>query len=91
MQTINKPDEELFKDLYKAELEFLEHEIPERPTDINYRLRNEYYTVDYDDGTVSEEFLAIYKVIRDSCISGDIKQVMTYYLDNSGKQLLTDE
>lgn len=100
METINKPDEELFKDLYEKELEFMEHETPERPTDINYRLRNESYTANYDDESVSEEFddesvseefLEIYKTIRDSCISDDVRRIMTFYLDSTGRQLLTDE
>lgn len=91
MKTINKPDEKLFKDLYEIEVEFLKHETPERPTDINYRLRNKYYTVDYDVDTISEEFLKIYKAILNTCVSDEVRQVMSLYFDNNGKQLLTDE
>ena len=91
MNTINKPDEEMFKDLYETELEFIKHEIPERPTDINYRMRNAYYTVEYYEDALSEEFLAIYKAILKTCISDDVRQVMSLVFDNNGRQLLTDK
>lgn len=90
---INKPNEEMFKELYRKEEEFLTHEIPERPSDINYRLKNAYYTVDYlgEECDQNEEFLAIYREILDTCVSSEVRKVMELYFDCSGRQLLTDE
>lgn len=70
--------------------EYLLYETPEKTSDVNYRLRNESYEVDYISKVSSDEFMKIYNRVINS-LSELERMVMSLVFDINGYQILDDD